>query len=178
LAGNWGPRCLTGCTNDWSGHGVNTWDYYELNHDGSTHRVDPAQYAATQPYPTPPVTLDPVEHLLEKVLAGAGACKPLRDPIDQRVVRSVRDKTGSSRVSTTGPWPDLATGAPAPPADSDHDGMPDAWEIAHGLNPHNTSDGPARAANGYANVENYLNDLAGDPVPGLVKKTVAPPLAR
>jgi pectate lyase len=29
LAGNWGPRAATGSTNDWIGHGVNTWDYYE-----------------------------------------------------------------------------------------------------------------------------------------------------
>jgi hypothetical protein len=34
LAGNWGPRSPAGGTNDWIGHGVNTWDYYELNHDG------------------------------------------------------------------------------------------------------------------------------------------------
>ena len=42
----------------------------------------------------------------------------------------MRDKTGTSRVNTTGPWPDLSRGAPAPPEDSDHDGMPDAWELA------------------------------------------------
>ncbi len=77
-------------------------------------------------------------------------------------MKSVRDKTGSSRIDTTRPWPDLAARAPVPPADSDHDGMPDAWETAHGLDPHNTRDGAAFAANGYTNVENYLNELAGD----------------
>jgi pectate lyase len=80
-------------------------------------------------------------------------------------VKSVRDETGTSRGGTTGPWPDLATGAPSPPVDSDHDGMPDAWEKAHGLDPANAFDGTAIAANGYTNVENYLNELAGDPVP-------------
>jgi pectate lyase len=44
------------------------------------------------------------------------------------------------------------------------DGMPDAWEKAHGLDPNNASDGAAVAENGYTNVENYLNELAGDPV--------------
>ena len=165
LAGNWGPRCPTGCTNDWIGHGVNTWDYYELNHDGSTHVVEQAQYDATQPFSVPAVTLDPVSDLLGKVLATIGACKPSRDAIDLRIIKSVRDKTGTYRVNTSGPWPDLASGAPAPPADSDHDGMPDAWEKARGFDPNNASDGAAIAANGYTNAENYLNELAGDVIP-------------
>lgn len=165
LAGNWGPRCPTGGTNDWIDHGVNTWDYYELKHDGSTHLVDQAQYDAGQPFSVPPVHLSPVPILLEKVLATAGACKPTRDPIDQRIVMSVRNKTGSSRSSANGPWPDLATGAPAPPNDSDHDGMPDSWETAHGLNPQNPRDSAAIANNRYTNIENYLNEIAGDPVP-------------
>jgi len=165
LAGNWGPRSPTGSSNDWVGHGVNTWDYYELNHDGSTHVVDQAQYDAKRPFPVPPVKLDPVSRLLAKVLAGVGACKPVRDAIDQRIIKSLRDKTGSSRVSTIGPWPDPAVGAPSPSVDSDHDGVPDAWEKAHGLNPNNPRDGAAIATNGYMNLEDYLNELAGDPIP-------------
>jgi len=163
LAGNWGPKSPSGSTNDWTGHGVNTWDYYELNSDGNTHLVSQAQYEAKQPFPAPPVRLDPVSNLLEKVLATAGACKPSRDAIDLRIIQSVLDKSGSSRVPTTGPWPDLAAGAPSPPPDSDHDGMPDAWERARGLDPHNARDGAAIASNGYSHVENYLNHLAGDP---------------
>jgi len=166
ISGNWGPRCPEGCPNDWIGHGVNTWDYYELNRDGSTHLVDQAQYDAKKPFPAPPVTLDPVSQLSAKVLAAVGAYKPSRDVLDQRVVRSVRDKTSTYRVKTLGgPWPDLAAGAPAPPADSDHDGIPDAWEKTQGLDPNNPSDGAAPAANGYTNVENYLNELAGDIIP-------------
>lgn len=175
LAGNWGPRSPTGSANDWVGHGVNTWDYYEFKKDGSTHLVDPAQYGAEKPFPAPPMTLDPVPLLLDKVLATAGACKPSRDAVDRRIVQSVRARTGTSRASTTGPWPDLAGGAPAPPADSDHDGMPDAWEKAHSLDPNNARDGAAVAANGYTHVENYLNELAGDPVPGLGQAPVTPP---
>jgi hypothetical protein len=34
--------------------------------------------------------------------------------------------------------------------------MPDAYESAHGLNP-NVADGNLVAANGYTNLENYLN---------------------
>ena len=108
------------------------------------------------------------------MLATVGACKPSRDAIDLRIVKSVRDKTGTSRVSTTGPWPDLASGAPSPPADSDHDGMPDDWENAHGLDPNNPRDGAAVAPNGYTNVENYLNELAGDTIPESGQPSVVP----
>ncbi|MEK7674251.1 MAG: hypothetical protein AAB676_00270 [Verrucomicrobiota bacterium] len=166
LSGNWGPRSPTGCTNDWIGHGVNTWDYYEFKRDGSTHLVDPAQYGVEKPFPVPLVTLDSVSSLLDKVLAKVGASKPSRDVIDQRIVKSVRDKTCTYRVNTSGSWPDLASGAPEPAADSDHDSMPDAWEKAHGLHPGNASDGSAVASNGYTNVENYLNELAGDRLAG------------
>ena len=72
LAGNWGPRCPTGSTNDWIGHGVNTWDYYEFKKDGSTHLVDQAQYSVETPFPAPPVTLHPVSLLLDKVLTTVG----------------------------------------------------------------------------------------------------------
>jgi len=163
-AGNWGPRAPAGSTNDWIGHGVNTWDHYEFKHDGSTHLVEQKQYDAGKPFAAPSVGLDAVSSLLEKVLAGAGAHKPSRDSIDERIVKSVRDKTGTSRVKTFGPWPEVA-GAALPPIDSDHDGMPDAWEKAHGLNPNDVRDGAAFATNGYTNVENYLNELAGDPIP-------------
>jgi pectate lyase len=173
LSGNWGPRCPTGSDNDWIGHGVNTWDYYEFDHDGSTHLVNQAQYDAVKPFTVPPVTLDAVPELLDKVLAGVGAHKPSRDAIDLRIVNSVRDRTGTSRVDTTGPWPDHALGAPAPPTDSDHDGMSDMWEIARGLDPRDARDGAAQAANGYTNVENYLNELAGDSVPGAEKTSAA-----
>ena len=165
LSGNWGPRCPTGCDNDWAGHGVNTWDYYEHEQDGSTHLVNQAQYDATKAFAVPPVVLDPASNLLKKVLPTVGASKPSRDPIDLRIVKSVRDGTGSARTVTTGPWPDLAAGASPPPADSDHDGMPDAWEKAHGLAPDDPRDGAVVAANGYTHLENYLNELAGDPIP-------------
>ena len=163
LAGNCGPKSPAGSTNDWIGHGVNTWDYYELNHDGNTHLVNQAQYDAGKVFAAPPVAMDAVSNLLEKVLASVGAYRPSRDAIDQRIVSSVREKTGTSRAKA-GPWPDLATGAPAPPADSDHDGMPDDWEKAHGLDPREARDGATLAANGYTNVEHYLNELAGDPI--------------
>jgi len=45
------------------------------------------------------------------------------------------------------------------PADTDGDGMPDAWEDANSLDKNNAADGAAIAANGYSNLENYLNSI-------------------
>ena len=36
------------------------------------------------------------------------------------------------------------------------------------------ADGPAVSTNGYTNLENYLNDLAGDPVPDFGKASAGP----
>ena len=56
-----------------------------------------------------------------------------------------------------GGWPELKS-EPAPP-DSDHDGIPDEWEKANGLDPHDASDRNNFAANGYTMLEEYLNDI-------------------
>lgn len=65
------------------------------------------------------------------------------------------------------------------PADADRDGMPDAWEIRHGLNPNLASDRNLTnlSAEGYTNLEMYLNELAGDPVVWRNPTSVAPPAA-
>jgi plastocyanin len=60
-----------------------------------------------------------------------------------------------------GGWPALEVGTA--PEDSDHNGMPSHWESRHFLNPNDPSDGSRVAANGYTNVENYLNELAERP---------------
>ncbi|MBQ4294217.1 MAG: pectate lyase, partial [Prevotella sp.] len=50
--------------------------------------------------------------------------------------------------------------------DSDKDGMPDAWELANGLNPNNASDAALFTIDTekqwYSNLEVYLNSLVED----------------
>jgi hypothetical protein len=87
---------------------------------------------------------------------------PRRDPVDRRVIEGVEKGTGRIIDSTrqVGGWPAMQS-AP-PPADGDADGMPDAWEKAHGLDPRDAGDGSRdRDGDGYTNVEEYLNELAG-----------------
>ena len=59
-----------------------------------------------------------------------------------------------------GGWPLLKS--KKAPRDTDHDGMPDKWEKRHGLNPKDAADGAKLSANGYTNLEIYLNHLAGE----------------
>lgn len=48
-----------------------------------------------------------------------------------------------------------------PYKDSDGDGMPDEWEIANGLNPHDASDANADCTgDGYTNIEKYINGIS------------------
>lgn len=106
------------------------------------------------------------------VLQKAGCSLPLRDTLDQRITDNVRNRTGriidvqggyphgTAYAQTVNAWPALSS-LPAP-ADGDHDGMPDAYETANGLNPANAADRNGYSANGYTNLENYLNSLTHD----------------
>ncbi|MGN1254193.1 MAG: pectate lyase [Prevotella sp.] len=58
------------------------------------------------------------------------------------------------------PWPTLKS--EAAPADTDGDGMPDAWETANGLDPNDATDGARVTSDGYTNLEHYINSLVAD----------------
>jgi hypothetical protein len=48
-----------------------------------------------------------------------------------------------------------------PYVDSDNDGMPDAWELANGLNPNDPSDANQDCTgDGYTNIEKYINGIS------------------
>ena len=101
------------------------------------------------------------------VLAKVGAHRPYRDAIDQRAISDAANNVRRASCSATPGticfnYPTYASGTV--PADSDNDGIPNAWELSHGLNPNDPSDGRRIAANGYTNLENFLNELAGDNV--------------
>ncbi len=106
-------------------------------------------------------TLNNPQQNYKDVLAFGGAAP--RDAADARVVDDVRACGGAiiDNPHTRGGWPHLAA-APAPD-DADRDGMPDAWELARALDPSDPADRNGDADNdGYTNLEEYLNELAGD----------------
>lgn len=124
-----------------------------------TGRTDP-EYRLTGPLAMPPIARDPAPRAFARVLAGAGASRT-RDPVDDRVIASVRDGTGGliDTQSQIGGWPKLAPGTPW--RDSDGDGMPDDWERRHRLDPSNPADGNAdRDRDGHTELEEWLNSLA------------------
>jgi hypothetical protein len=86
----------------------------------------------------PAITYTATASLRESLLENAGAFP--RDPMDQRLVAPVEEERIDSAAPNTNPagdhlLPAYTGGAPAAPTDSDHDGMPDAWETARGLDP-------------------------------------------
>jgi pectate lyase len=114
---------------------------------------------AARPFAAPPVETQSAREAWGRVLKAAGACFPRRDAVDARVVADTRNGTGKiiAREKDLGDWPTYASGEP--PADADDDGIPDAWETAHGLDPHAPPDAALVNADGYTNLEVYLNSL-------------------
>lgn len=124
-----------------------------------TGRTD-AGYRLAGPLSFPAVSRDPAARAYARVLAGAGASLP-RDAVDARVVASVAAGTGRliDSQKEVGGWPALAPGAPW--RDGDGDGLPDAWERAHRLDPADPGDGNSdRDGDGYTALEDWLNALA------------------
>ncbi|MBI5693803.1 MAG: pectate lyase [Verrucomicrobia bacterium] len=103
--------------------------------------------------------LETAAEAFERVLTLAGASLR-RDAVDHRVVADLRTRRGRllNSPAQVGGWPVLRPGPPQ--LDQDRDGMADAWELAHGLNPRDPSDcNGDRNADGYTNLEEYLNSL-------------------
>jgi hypothetical protein len=120
-------------------------------------------YRLPAPLDMPPIAADPACRAVERVLAGAGASLR-RDPVDTRVVASVRARSGRliDSQDEVGGWPALERGTPW--QDGDGDGLPDAWESAHGLDPGNAADGARDTdGDGYTQLENWLDDLVANP---------------
>ena len=117
-----------------------------------------------------PVRTQTAEEACELVLKHAGASLA-RDGVDARIIEEIRAGTATygetwggggkgiiNSQKAVGGWPILKP--TPPPTDSDHDGMPDEWERATNLNPHDSADGPRdRDSDGYTNLEEYLNSL-------------------
>ena len=134
---------------------------------------------SNSPWFEPYVNTQSAEDAYRSVIASVGANYPKWDYIDSRYISEVTNGkytyTGSKQKlkgiidsqSDAGGYPNSSNfkGGTAP-TDTDGDGMPDAWESAHGLNPNDAKDGAIVSLSGddYTNLELYLNELAGDDV--------------
>jgi len=138
-----------------------------------------------KPFPIAKLTILSAKDAYNYVLENAGATLPKRDAVDTRIVEQV--KTGKIQYTENGKMgigaayshlrlpdetyrkgiithPSQVGGYPeykgTPYKDSDNDGMPDSWEIAHKLDPHNAADATTdRDGDGYTNIEEFLNSV-------------------
>ena len=111
----------------------------------------------------PAWTPDPAAVAYDRIVAGAGASLH-RDAVDRRLIadlcslglrgQTIRDP------EEMGGFGNLAGGTALP--DSDGDGLPDAWEATHGLDP-KVADSAKSGPSGYTYLEEYLNSLVDAP---------------
>lgn len=108
------------------------------------------------------------EECYDLVLARAGATYPRRDAVDARVVAQLESDTGFyiNTPEEVGGYPMTEVYRSAD-FDTDQDGLPDEWELAHGLNPSDMSDSAqipntsdsSKEDYGYSWIELYCNEL-------------------
>jgi pectate lyase len=133
-----------------------TIEFPETNTDGATVMKREVR-TVDKPFNAPHITTVPAKRLLEYVLPKVGATLPKRDAVDARLIDHVRNRGGKiiDSQEEVGGWPDLKSGEV--PLDSDNDGIPDAWETKHNLDPRNSADASLTGKDGYSNIEEYLN---------------------
>jgi hypothetical protein len=139
---------------------------------------------ALTPFPFEPINEQSPEIAFEKVLSNVGANLPKRDTIDSRIIKEVRNGTATfggiwgagqgiiDSQNDVGGWPIL--NSTNPPVDSDHDGMPDYWELSKGLNPNDANDRNNIDSSGYTMLEVYLNEIVEGKVSTVKKKDELP----
>ncbi|WP_423126872.1 pectate lyase family protein [Gaoshiqia sp. Z1-71] len=131
------------------------------------------------PWPSMPIHQQTAEESYRLVLDKAGAVLPKRDAVDSRIIEETRGRFatyqgkaygrshGANEPSAisgiidsqndVGGWPELKS--VLAPKDSDHDGMPDEWEIKNGLDPHSPDDRNLVETDGYTMLEKYINSI-------------------
>ena len=134
------------------------------------------------PWLAMPIREQAPENAYISVLDSVGCILPCRDAVDIRIINDVRNGIASyegtgyrsnyaSRVvdntkilgiidspEDVEGWPVLQS--QSAPTDSDKDGMPDEWELQHGLNPNDASDRNSIGEGGYTQLECYINNIS------------------
>ena len=162
-----GGNCFGGANQDFHCYGVDNWQ--DANRDGVLNPTEVTNYSAsdhrtTNPYDYPVLELYPGNELITKNIPTVGASLPYRDQSDCYLIDELMSFGLKGALISNEET--LPIGAPdtwdwfagIKPTDTDNDGIPDAWENANGTNP-NANDATVKAANGYLNIENYINSI-------------------
>jgi len=156
LKGNLSPRRTTQDQDEWIGVGLS----------GSFENPAPREgRQSLTAFDTPLAkesATESAKEVYDTLLNDVGASFPYRDAVDRRLINDVVDGTGKSvnHPDEVGGWPELSS--LKPPLDSDGDGMPDEWEKSVGFDPLAEDGANDKDADGYTNLEEYLNQLVGE----------------
>ncbi|MGA9651039.1 hypothetical protein [Pedobacter sp.] len=113
------------------------------------------------PIPSIPVVTHNADEAYSLVVENGGATKPVKDKITSYVSQTVQDGTGYI-PGTPDDWPDggFANYPKAKaPADVNQNGIPDSWEISHGLDLNKTKATGHDLDPKYDNIEVYMNSI-------------------
>ena len=162
-----GGNGLTGGNSNFHFYGNDNWQ--DSNRDGvynpSLFTGDGGGDRQTTPYAYPELEKWAGNELIKKLLPEVGASLPYRDLADCYMIDEVLSFGTKGKLITN--ENELPIGVPTTWSwfkgskiqDTDNDGMPDVWENLNGTNP-NVNDAMTIAANGYANIENYINSIS------------------
>ncbi|MBP5770776.1 MAG: autotransporter-associated beta strand repeat-containing protein [Bacteroidaceae bacterium] len=165
-----GGNAMTGANDKYHLYAADNWQ--DRNADGrfDPYEIPRSEYAGgpsfeNRPFDYPELPAWKATQLVDSLLPQVGASLPYRDLADHYMVHQAQSfGTEGGIISSEAQLP---FGVPTAwqmtsfdkPADTDRDGMPDDWERANGTNPAK-DDAMQLAANGYANIENYVNSLS------------------
>ena len=161
-----GGDCLTGGNANFHFYGND--NLQDSNRDGiynpTTFTGNGGGDRQAAPYEYPILEKWVAKDLIEELLPDVGASLPYRDLADCYMIDEVLSFGRKGNLITN--ENELPIGVPTSwswfkgekPADTDGDGMPDAWETSHGTDPAK-DDAMTIAENGYANIENYINGI-------------------
>lgn len=121
------------------------------------YTATPPVFKSTGPVFTPTFTAESATSIYTPILTYGGA--PQRDSVTTRIVTDVTNRSGGiiDSPSQVGGWPAVSTYTVK--TDTDNDGMPDEWETTYGLNTTQNDSAQDPDADGYTNVEEYINGL-------------------
>ena len=177
VTGNYNSKYTTVNQDNWTYGVINQID--ANNCDGTFTQETKDSIKLTEPIDYILTTTHSAADAYARVLDYAGASLH-RDSFDERMVNDTRSGTATytgkglskgfvnsqddnkpaGADESWSAWPTLAS--KDAPKDTDGDGMPDEWELAKGLDPTDPNDGKTVGADGYTNLENYLNSLVAD----------------
>ncbi|MDR2841224.1 MAG: fibronectin type III domain-containing protein [Paludibacter sp.] len=142
------------------------------SYGSATQKTSVTGFTSSIPQPFPAIAAGIVtpEQALTRAIDSVGASLPVRSAPDAYVVNQlisygtkgalITNENANKIYNNVG-----VVSVGTKPTDSDNDGMPDVWETANGLNPNSAADALLTAANGYLNIENYLNSITAPVAP-------------